>query len=362
MVRSAAAVFAVFILPTFALGQEPQGTHTVVRYDTLWDLAQRYYANPFEWRVIWNANREVVEDPNWIYPDEVLVIPGLPGRAPVDPPTEPAQPQLEPAAQVQGVPVDLVPFGLRQPRPVLEGSRTIFFGSTDEERAILVQRSRAIEYVPVSNDLVYSAPWLSGLEGDPEYSGYIAGFADRGERASSIRSFDRVRIAMSSPARVGAHLQLFRVDRTIPDVGQVVIPTGVATVVTIGNGEVVATVVKEYHRIQQNDFVRALPTYEGEAGVYAEEVPGGSEAMIMGFAGTHVLTDIGHVAFLDLGSDDGITIGDEFILYGEAIPTSEDGTLQVIGVSETTSSARVLSMRNDIFRQGVVVRLAKKMP
>jgi hypothetical protein len=99
----------------------------------------------------------------------------------------------------------------------------------------------------------------------------------------------------------------------------------------------------------------------GEAGVYAEEVSGGSEAMIMGFAGTHVLTDIGHVAFLDLGSDDGITIGDEFILYGQAVPTSEDGTLQVIGVSETTSSARVLSMRNDIFRQGVVVRLAKKM-
>ena len=40
------------------------------------DLAQRYYSNPFEWRVIWNANREVVEDPNWIYPDEVIVIPG----------------------------------------------------------------------------------------------------------------------------------------------------------------------------------------------------------------------------------------------------------------------------------------------
>ena len=76
MVRSAAAVLALLILPSFAVGQEPVGTHTVVKDDTLWDLAQRYYSNPFEWRVIWNANRDVVEDPNWIYPAEVIVIPG----------------------------------------------------------------------------------------------------------------------------------------------------------------------------------------------------------------------------------------------------------------------------------------------
>ena len=83
--------------------------------------------------------------------------------------------------------------------------------------------------------------------------------------------------------------------------------------------------------------------------------------MIIGFAGRQVLTDIGHVAFLDLGSDDGIKIGDEFVLYGEAVPTNQDGALQVIGVTETTASARVLSMADNVFRQGVVVRLAKKM-
>ena len=66
MVRSAAAALAVLILPSFVSAQEPAqepvGTHTVIRDDTLWDLAQRYYSNPFEWRVIWNANRDVVAD------------------------------------------------------------------------------------------------------------------------------------------------------------------------------------------------------------------------------------------------------------------------------------------------------------
>lgn len=176
-----------------------------------------------------------------------------------------------------------------------------------------------------------------------------------------MRMFDQVIISMPSPVRVGARLQLYRVDHVIEDVGQVIIPTGVVTVSTIGDGGVVGIITKEYDRLTHGDLVRPLPAYSPEAGVYAQEVSGGSEAMVMGFAGTHVLTNIGHVAFLDLGTDDGITIGDEFILWGDAVPTDRDGSLQVIGVTGTMAAARVLSMSDNVFRQGVVVRLAKKM-
>jgi bifunctional DNA-binding transcriptional regulator/antitoxin component of YhaV-PrlF toxin-antitoxin module len=362
MVRSAAAALAVLILPSFVSAQEPSqepvGTHTVVKEDTLWDLAQRYYSNPFEWRVIWNANRDVVEDPNWIYPAELLVIPGLPGEAPTEMPTEdPVETEQE---MVEGVPADLVPFGLRQARPVSEGARTVFYRDAEEERASL-EASIDSDYAPVSSDAVYSAPWLIGLEGDPDNDGSISGFADGGVRSTSIRNYDQITIAMPAPARIGTYLQLFRVERTIEDVGQVVIPTGVAQVQTISDGEVVAIVMRQYDRIMSADFVRPLTMFEERRGVYAEEVSGGSEAMVMGFAGGHVLTDIGHIAFLDLGSDDGVTIGDEFVLFGDAIPTAREGTLQVVGVTGTMASARVMSMRDDVFRQGVVVRLAKKM-
>lgn len=361
MVRSAAALVAVLIIPTFALGQEPQGTHTVVRDDTLWDLAIRYYDSPWEWRVIWNANRDVVEDPHWIFPAEVLVIPGLPADAQTA--QEPAgEPMEEPTGepQVQGVPEDLVPFGLRQPRPVAEGARTIFYDDPSQQRA-MVEAARTIEHVAVPADRVYSAPWLIRLEVEPVSQGVVAGFAGRGERGASIQMYQEIRIEMPTPARVGEALQLFRVSRTIPTVGQVVQPTGIATVSVIGEGEVVAVVEKVYARIQPGDLVRAVPAYSPQAGVYAEPVTGGSEAMIMGFAGEQVLTNLGHVAFLDLGSDDGVAIGDEFILYGEAIPTSEEGSLQVIYTTATTASARVLSMDDDVWQQGVVVRLARKM-
>ena len=166
---------------------------------------------------------------------------------------------------------------------------------------------------------------------------------------------------MPSEARVGANLQIFRVSRTIEDVGQVVAPTGLLTVETIGDRFVIGTVTKEYGRIQPGDLVRPLPSYTPREGVYAEDISGGSEAMIMGFAGRQVLNDLGHTAFLDLGADDGIAIGDEFVLYGDAVPTAQHGSLQVVGLSENTSTARILSMADDVFRQGVVVRLSKKM-
>jgi hypothetical protein len=364
MVRSAAALVAVLILPSFAQAQEPVGTHTVVKDDTLWDLAQRYYSNPFEWRVIWNANRDVVEDPNWIYPAEVLVIPGLPGDAAAEPTAEEPmtpEPMEEEPEMVEGVPSDLVPFGLRQARPVADATRTIFYNDTAGVRRSMVAAVADRQTLAVSPDRVYSAPWLIGLQGDPENQGWITGFAERGDRASTIRSFDQIRISMPTPARVGAYLQLFRVDATIENVGQVVIPTGVAEVSTIGNGEVVAIVIKEYERIQAGDWVGPLPGFSLEPGDEAQPVSGGSEAMIMGFEGEQTISDIGHVAFLDLGSDDGISIGDEFVLFGDAIPTARDGSLQVIGVRETTAAARVMSMRDNVFRQGVVVRLVRKM-
>ncbi|MBT8487842.1 MAG: LysM peptidoglycan-binding domain-containing protein [Gemmatimonadetes bacterium] len=359
MVRSAAALVAVLILPSFAHGQVPQGTHTVVDDDTLWDLAIRYYDSPWEWRTIFEANRSVVEDPHWIFPEEVLVIPGLPGTATDRPPMETMpEPTDEPLAD--DVPSDLVPFGLRPARPVSEGARTIFYTDEQQERAeALAAENR--DYSTVSADRVYSAPWLLRQDIEPRSSGRVAGFAEPGERGTTMRMFDQIRIEMPAPARVGANLQLFRITRTIPMVGRVARPVGVATVSVLGDGEVVAQISKVYDRIQAGDLVRALPDYTVQRGEYPEVVTGGSEAMIMGFAGDQVITDIGHIAFLDLGSDDGVAIGDEFILYGEAVTTETHGSLQVVFTTPTTASARVLTMDDDVWKQGVIVRLARKM-
>ena len=366
MVRSAAAVLAVLILPSFALAQQqPVGTHTVVDDDTLWDLAQFYYQNPYEWRVIWEANRDSIADPNLIYPTEVFIIPGLPGQtvaaAPPDTMAVPGTPSdsvAEPVSATPSTPPDLVQFGFRQARPA-EQVRTIFYSDTTGQGSG-VGGSTAVPYVAVTRDMVYSAPWLLRPGTELESTGYVQGFATEGARATTIRSFDRIVLDMPAPARVGAQLQLFRVERSIEMVGEVVMPTGIATVESIGGSGVVAVVTKEYGRIQPGDLVRPVPTYTLQPGQYAQDIAGGSEAMIMGVAGRQELNNLGHIAFLDLGSDDGIVVGDEFVLFG-SIAGVQEGRLQVVGVTPNTASARIVALVDDVFQQGVVVRLARKM-
>jgi hypothetical protein len=43
----------------------------VKKGDTLWDICDRYFENPWQWPRVWSYNPEIV-NPHWIYPGEVI--------------------------------------------------------------------------------------------------------------------------------------------------------------------------------------------------------------------------------------------------------------------------------------------------
>ena len=45
--------------------------------DCLWNLAKKYYNDPWLWKVIYLANIDIIEDPRVIYPKQELIIPPL---------------------------------------------------------------------------------------------------------------------------------------------------------------------------------------------------------------------------------------------------------------------------------------------
>ncbi|NJD18512.1 MAG: LysM peptidoglycan-binding domain-containing protein [Gemmatimonadetes bacterium] len=342
MVRSAAAVLSVLILSGFAALQQV-ATHTVVGGDTLWDLAQRYYQDPFQWRRIWEANRTQVADPNLILPGWVLTIPDR-------------------SAEVADVTVE-GPAAPPSPGEHVRGERTVFYEDTARVRAGVI-RSGSAGYLAVSRDMVYGAPWLVPFGQEPPSLGTLEGFAGGGATTSvTARGWDRVHLVFDGEAPpLGTELLSFRVTKTIESVGQVATPTGVLTVSEARGREAVAVVTREFDRVMLGDALAPVPVYALRVGQYAEDVASGAEAMIMGFAGWAELQDLGSVAFLDQGADDGVAVGDEFE-YVNRLAGSDvvEGRLQVVGVTANVAAARIMAMDDAVFRQGLVVRLARKM-
>ena len=54
-------------------------THTVMEGDTLWDITENYYGDPYRWPQIWSYNPEVT-NPHWIYPNLELRLRPTDGR------------------------------------------------------------------------------------------------------------------------------------------------------------------------------------------------------------------------------------------------------------------------------------------
>lgn len=368
MVRSATALAAVMILAGFTPVQQvatPTGqaatqaqqvaTHTVVPGDCLWNLAKTYYDNPWEWRRIWNANKSQISDPNLILPGWILTIPGKEAevqKVTVQPAGE-APPPEEVPAKPAPLPSVSEPSMAHQPTVFRERQRATGGASGSTMAAGFA----------VSRDQVYSAPWLVRAGREPQFVGTLAALAGAAGRTPYPNVFDKVLLKFpGSPPAVGTSLRLFRITKAISQVGDVATPTGVVRILTTEGDSAVALITKQYQRIQIRDMVGALPSYSLKAGEYPQAVSRGPEAMIMGFAGTAVVKPVGGVAFLDQGSDDGVSVGDEYELVDPRLGSHPvEGRLQVVGVTADGASARIVQITDAVFRQGVAVRLSRKM-
>lgn len=54
---------------------EQSKTYTVKKGDCLWHIAKALYGNGSDYRTIYNANKDIIKNPNLIYPGQVLKIP-----------------------------------------------------------------------------------------------------------------------------------------------------------------------------------------------------------------------------------------------------------------------------------------------
>jgi len=406
MFRSAAAITALCILPSLAPAQEisttQQVTHEVVKGNTLWDLAEQYLGNPFRWPLIYEANRDRIEDPHWIYPGQIFIIPGLEGAQ--------AQAQAQAGAEAPGqvqiqdvtvvAPGQQAGAGARQgpggatnaPPCPLPGNRTVFWEGeggdrgcvmpipslgdrtafyVDPETSVVsgVRTDHADLLYSVPRGVVYSTPWLEDWEEDLPAVGTLARFeavdmdATPRDRA---RFFEHLQIELDEGVelQVGDLLQTFVIGRAEEELGTVVRPTGILTVTAVQDAGVVAMVAAEFDRVRLGQRLRMAPGYDLRPGVVAREVESDVTGTLLGFNLYRAVFGIGSVAFLDVGEAEGIKPGDEFSVFvnqGDGWSGDEAARLQVVLVNGQVSSARVITVTDPILRVGSQAHLVKKM-
>lgn len=353
-----------------AEAQEPTASgqsHTVKRGDTLWDLSRTYLGDPFLWPEIYRINTDVVEDPHWIFPGEVLRIPG--GEVAQAPPpalTEPdatSEPQVTPIAS--------------EPPPAAVGA-TVFASSPFVRRSAMPTR-RPLPPEPqpaVRPGEYYAAPWLDRRGGPPGSGRILApvdilGIAESREPAW-LQVHDRAYISLpdGAIATEGDRYLVYRLGTEVTGGRQVIVPSGIVRVTVADNADATTVrLVQQFETVRVDD--RLMPLERAVLPVRAPTtaIDLGIEGRIVWVASDVLLPSVQHYVLLDVTTLDGVRLGDMFTIFrprralaGHMLPEEEIGLVQIVRVNERGATGIIVDQRHPAISEGVPARLTARMP
>ena len=234
-------------------GIEIDKRHFVEKGDTLWDLAGKYYADPFKWGIIYNANVEAIENPDLIYPEEGFLIPGI---------KEKIMPKIEPIAEIEVIEEEVAEV---EEEEIVE----IVAQEPAEEPVVEIEKPRKFKIPEFSEEMpADQMEWNSMLVTDlvgKNWSGdgYIVGKEDKQEEDSLSFGGDIVKIKMkfSKSASIGQILNVYKLGSKVHDdngkfKGFRVQRVGIVEVIEVKNGRVKGVVVQANSSIMKGQIIK----------------------------------------------------------------------------------------------------------
>lgn len=351
-----------------AQGGEPR-THTVKRGDTLWDLAQQYLGDPFRWPEIYRRNQSTIQDPNLIYPDQVIVISGD-----VQPTAgTPADSTADSVVVMDSTGAEVTPRP-QGPPPAM----TIF--NPDRFRVVRGERqSLRIQDPPsaVRNGDFLQAPFMWDAAGVTGAGRVVEGASTDGigisntQRPLQYMEELWVQTPEGPNATKDQRFMVFRYGPTIEGTGRVVIPTGIVRIMQDATDRRArGIVVAKFEDIFAGQMLMPLDTLAVAPGVFPARVEFGLATKIAYMYGEPVLPPVGHQIIFAATSTDGLVPGDQLTLSvpgglgadGVQLPAQDVAVAQVTRVTRWGASAIIISQTDGGVRTGMAARVTGKMP
>lgn len=334
-------------------------THTVKPGDTLWGIAALYLRDPFKWPEIFRRNPDVVENPHWIYPGEVIRIATTAVR---DEPLADAERAGNVVTTIRTVPAP--------------GATTVFApgGGRAQRRFEFEERGRIAGVRPGEIDV---APFVVGEDG-PALAGEIVGSAERPGIAMDVRDRrfqlnDIVYITPPpgfGPAAVGARFTSLALGPVVMDTAVLAVPTAILRVVESRPGQpIAARIIRQFGAVL---IGQPLLTYAAEtASSTAAPLPSlvAMEGRIAWIHNDPVLPSLQHYVFLDVAP--GLArVGDRFLLIDQTRRGVADSTkppepaalAQVVRVTPFAATAIVIDQELPTISIGMRARLTARVP
>ncbi|HVA56759.1 MAG TPA: LysM peptidoglycan-binding domain-containing protein [Gemmatimonadaceae bacterium] len=383
-----ALLAAALIAPAALAGQQPTGTtsvpqsHTVVKGETLWGLAQQFLGDPFKWPDIYELNKASVANPHWIYPGQVFKLPGTVtsvGVTVVTPPAGP--PPTDTAAKAVAVTEPArVTTAVAEPVENTSTGRTVFQRESPPPRPEESRGERSAPPPTVLPGEYFAAPYVVSATTIPG-AGRIMQSGDvnpRGQIDSRtiFKAYDDVLVDPPAGAAgaKGERYMALRLGPSIPGVGQVMIPVGVLKVTRArtGTDAVMTQVVNLYGELRPNQILVAMDSAAPSSTVRPSPVADGQETEVKWVLSDPVLPTVNSYVVLGLTAADGVKPGDEFVLFragqpgaslaDPATPEIPLGRAKAVRVTPFGTTAIVTAQEQPAINVGVLARLSAKMP